>query len=194
MALSTFDWIIVVFGVLCIVRGIMRGAVSQVFGIAGLLAGFVLASSLFGDVAARLGEAFPQIPAAGPISFAVLFFLTWLCVAVVGFWVSRLVHLTGLAFWDRCCGGVLGACKAALFTVVAVSLIAATLSVQHPILKGSVVAPYALDAARWLVRLMPGNPHSLLDRQSEEMKRPRRDGSPRGKDHERIEKKEGHSV
>ena len=194
MTLSTFDWIIVVFGVLCIIRGIMRGAVSQVFGIAGLLAGFVLASSLFVDVALKLTQAFPQLPAAQPISFGLLFFLTWLCIAIVGFWLSRLVHLTGLAFWDRCCGGVLGACKASLLAVVAVSYLTALLTTQHPILKGSLVAPYALDAAGWLVRVVPGNLQSLLEKQGEELKRHRRDGDTGGKDRQKPEKKEGRSV
>ncbi len=194
MDLSTFDWVVVVAGVLCILRGIMRGAVSQVFGIAGLLAGFALASSFFADVALKLGQAFPQLPAVQAVSFGMLFFLTWLCVAVVGFWISRLAHLSGLAFWDRCCGGVLGACKAALFAVVAVSLLAATLSSQHAVLKGSFFAPFALDAGRWLVRFVPGTPQSLLDGQAEEMKRNRRDGLPRQRDRDKTEKKGGHSV
>jgi membrane protein required for colicin V production len=194
MALSTFDWIIVVFGVLCIIRGIMRGAVSQVFGIAGLLAGFVLASSLFGDVALKLTQSFPQFPAAQPVSFGILFFLTWLCIAIVGFWLSRLVHLTGLAFWDRCCGGVLGAFKASLFAVVAVSFLTALLTTQHAMLKGSVVAPHALEAAQWLVRVVPGNLQSLLEKQGEEMKRHRRDGDTGGKDQHKPQKKEGRSV
>jgi len=194
MALSTFDWVILVFGVLCIIRGIMRGAVSQVFGIAGLLAGFVLASSLFGDVALKLTQAFPQLPAPQPISFGILFFLTWLCIAIVGFWLSRLVHLTGLAFWDRCCGGLLGACKAATFAVVVVSFLTALLTTRHALLKGSLVAPHALEAAQWLVRVVPGNLQSLLEKQGEELKRHRRDGDTGAKDHNKPQKKEGRSI
>ncbi|MCU0589249.1 MAG: CvpA family protein [Syntrophobacteraceae bacterium] len=192
--MSTLDWIIVVVGGLCIVRGIMRGAVSQVFGILGLYAGFLLASSFHGSVAARLAQAFPDIPGAQAVSFGLLFFLTWLCIAIFGFWVSRLVRLTGLALVDRTCGGVLGACKAALLTVVVVLFLTAVLSPRHEILKESRVAPLALEAGEWLMRVAPGDLPSLLEKKGEELKRFRRDGGTQGEEPKKPPRKEGRSV
>ncbi len=194
MALNTLDWIIVVFAVLCLIRGVMRGAVSQVFGIAGLLAGFLLASNYYEAVALKLSQAFPQLPAAQAVSFGTLFFLCWLCIAIVGFWVSRLVQLSGLAFWDRAWGGILGSGKAFLFAVVLVSFLAVMLPARNPFLKESVFAPYVLGSAQWLMELAPENLQSLLEKKGAEIRRYRLDDSSRGKEQDRPKKKEGNSV
>ncbi len=191
MALNTLDWIIVVFAVFCLIRGAMRGAVSQLFGIAGLLAGFVLASNYYEAVALKLSQAFPQLPAAEAVSFGTLFFLSWLCIAIVGFWVSRLVQLSGLAFWDRAWGGILGAGKAFLFSVVIVSFLTMTLSTGSSLLKDSLVAPYALESAQWLMRVAPENLRSLLEKKGAEMKRYRLDEDSKGKEQSAPRKKEG---
>ena len=194
MALNTLDWVIVVFAVFCLIRGVMRGAVSQVFGIAGLLAGFALASNFYEGVALKLAQTFPQLPAAQAVSFGTLFFLSWLCIAIGGFWVSRLVWLSGLAFWDRAWGGILGAGKAFLFTVVLVSFLTMMVSTQNSLLKDSLVAPFALEAAQWLMRVAPENLRSLLEKKGAEMKRFRLDEDPKGKEQSAPRKKEGQPV
>ncbi len=194
MALNTLDWIIVVFAVFCLIRGVMRGAVSQVFGIAGLLAGFVLASNYYEAVALKLSQAFPQLPAAQAVSFGILFFLSWLCIAIVGFWVSRLVQLSGLAFWDRAWGGILGAGKAFLFTVVLVSFLTMMLSTRSSLLKDSLFAPYALESAHWLMRVAPENLRSLLEKKGAEIKRYHHDEDSKGKEQSAPVKKEGQPV
>ncbi len=194
MALNTLDWVIVVFAVFCLIRGVMRGVVSQVFGIAGLLAGFVLASNFYEGVALKLAQTFPQLPAAQAVSFGTLFLLSWLCIAIGGFWVSRLVRLSGLAFWDRAWGGILGAGKAFLFTVVLVSFLTVMVSTQNSLLKDSLVAPYALEAAQWLMRVAPDNLRSLLEKKGAEMKRFRLDEDSKGKEQSAPRKKEGQPV
>jgi membrane protein required for colicin V production len=194
MVLNTLDWIILVFSIFFLIRGLMRGAISQVFGIAGLLAGFVLASNFYEAVALKLTQAFPQMPAAQPVSFGTLYFLTWLCVAIVGFWVSRMVRLTGLAFWDRAWGGILGGCKALLSAVILVLFLTMTQYTQNSILKDSLLAPYVLEAAQWLVRMAPENLRSLLEKKGEEIKRYRLDGDSKGKEQNTPKKKEGNSV
>jgi membrane protein required for colicin V production len=194
MALNTLDWVIVVFAVFCLIRGVMRGAVSQVFGIAGLLAGFVLASNFYEGVALKLAQTFPQVPAAQAVSFGILFFLSWLCVAIAGFWVSRLVQLSGLAFWDRAWGGILGAGKAFLFAVVLVSFLAVMVSTRNSLLKDSLVAPYALESAQWLMRVAPENLRSLLEKKGAEMKRYPLDEDSKDKGKSAPRKKEGQPV
>lgn len=192
--MNGLDWIVVVSCVFCLVRGIMRGAVSQVFGIAGLLAGFVLASHFYGGLAARLMESFPEFPAAQPAAFGILFCLTWLCIAILGFWMSRLVRLTGLAFWDRLWGGVLGAGKSALFAMILVSFLAFLLSPQNPVLKGSLVAPYVLEAAQWLIKTAPVSLQKMLEKKQEEMRRYRLDGNRKEKTPDGPRKKEARPV
>lgn len=194
MNMNALDWIVVVSCVFCLIRGIMRGAISQVFGIAGLLAGFVLASHFYGGLAAKLTQAFPQLPAAQPAAFGTLFFLTWLCIAIVGFWITRLVRLTGLAFWDRLWGGVLGAGKSALFAMILVSFLTFLLSAQNPVLKGSLLAPYVLEAAQWLIKTAPVNLRSLLEKKEEEIRRYRLDDNRKEKGPNGPKKKEAQPV
>jgi membrane protein required for colicin V production len=188
--INYLDGIIVLSAVFCLVRGIMRGAISQVFGIAGLLAGLGLASRFFEDLAFKLSKAFPQLPGVEPISFGILFFLTWLCIAILGYWVTRLVRLTGLAFWDRFWGGLLGGAKSLLFAIVVVSFLTFLLTPQNPILRGSLVAPYVLDAAQWLIKIVPLDFRSFLEKKGEELKRYRLNGDQKEKDQNVPKKKE----
>jgi len=82
--MNGLDWFLIVIGIVCLGRGIFRGAVSQLFGIAGVVSGLLLAAHSYESVARQLSGVFPGLPGAAGISFFVLFLLTWFCVGVAG--------------------------------------------------------------------------------------------------------------
>jgi hypothetical protein len=67
-------------------------------------------------------------------------------------------------------------------------------STQNSLLKDSLVAPYALEAAQWLMRVAPDNLRSLLEKKGAEMKRFRLDEDSKGKEQSAPRKKEGQPV
>ena len=121
--MNILDWVLICAGAFWVLRGLMRGAISQIIGVAGILTGFLVASHQYQAVGSFITRQFPSISgtAAGPLSFILLFLLTWFSIAVAGFWVVRVIRSAGLGFLDRLWGAMIGFCKALLFAIVAIS-------------------------------------------------------------------------
>lgn len=169
--MSGLDWVLVGVGAFCVLRGILRGAVSQVFGIAGVLGGFVLASHHYEALAVQVSRTFPNLSGAPAISFILLFCLTWFCVALVGYAIARLLRKTGLGFLDRLWGGVIGFGKALLIAIVTISMLTVFIPANNPLLTGSVLVPYIQDAARLLVQVTPPSVQKIFEEKRKALER-----------------------
>ena len=153
--MNTLDWILLGVGAFSILRGLMRGAISQIFGIAGILGGFVVASHNYQFVGAELTRNFPSVSGAATIAFIVLFLATWICVAVAGYWVVRIVRSAGLGFLDRLWGAMIGFGKALLLSIAVIAILTMFAADNSPLLSKSVLVPYVKEASRFLFKLAP---------------------------------------
>jgi membrane protein required for colicin V production len=153
--MNILDWILIGVGAFSILRGLMRGAISQIFGIAGILCGFLVASHNYQYVAAELTRNFPSISGAGTIGFIVLFLVTWFCIAVVGYWIAKILRSAGLGFLDRLWGGMIGFGKALILAIAVVSILTLFAADNSPILTQSILVPYVKEASRFLFKLAP---------------------------------------
>ncbi len=169
--MNGLDWVMIGVVLFCMLRGIVRGAVSQVFSIAGLLCGFVLASHYYESVAAQLAHAFPRLSGTQIIAFILVFLLAWFCIAVAGYWIARLLRKAGLGFFDRLWGGMIGFGKALVLCIVAISVLTLFVSPQNPLLTRSSLLPYIQEAARILVRVTPDNVQKIFEEKRKELER-----------------------
>jgi membrane protein required for colicin V production len=154
--MNTLDWVLLIVALLCALRGVWRGAIAQAFSIAGLIGGFVLASHGYLALSEKLTQAFPGLSAAQGISYAVLFGLTWICLAICGAWLARLFHKTGLGFVDRTWGLLLGSLKALVAAIIIVSALTFVMPPESPVLRQSRLVPHVYEAARFVVHITPG--------------------------------------
>jgi membrane protein required for colicin V production len=155
--MSALDWLFAALGGLAIARGFWRGAISQIFGIVGVVGGFLLASATYEDLAGRIARAFPTAPQPHWIGFAVVLLLTWFAFGCLGYWCGSLFRRTGLGCLDRAAGSVLGAGKAVLTAVIVVASLTLLLPPGSPLLRDSRFAPAAQILARWLIQATPAN-------------------------------------
>ncbi|MDY0042052.1 MAG: CvpA family protein [Desulforhabdus sp.] len=162
--MNALDWVLLGGCVVCVGRGLWRGAVSQVFGIAGVLGGFLLAAHFYEGLALRLSQAFPKLAAIGAISFGILFLLTWFCIGVIGFWLAQFLHRSGMGFLDRLFGGVVGFGKAVVLGVVIISVLTFFLSPQSSLVLKSYLAPHVQQIARIVIAATPASVQQLFDR------------------------------
>ncbi|MGC8493543.1 MAG: CvpA family protein [Syntrophobacteraceae bacterium] len=162
--MNVLDWILIGIGAFWVLRGFLRGAVSQVFGIAGILAGFLVASYQYYTVSFFLAKKLPSLaPFARPLSFMLLFVLTWFCIAVVGFWVVKILRGVGLGFLDRLWGAMIGFGKALLFAIVVVSILTLfSFGADSSLVSKSRLAPSVMRASQLLFELVPANVQSEL--------------------------------
>ena len=154
---NVLDWFLIGIAAFFVLRGLMRGAVSQIFGIAGILGGAWVAFRFYEAVAAQILRHFPALSAAvaGSIAFILLFILTWFCIAFIGFWVSRMLRKVGLGFLDRLWGAIIGLGKGIIFSIVAVSFVLLFTPKESPFLRESVLLPYIQQASAFLVKMAP---------------------------------------
>lgn len=169
--MNALDWILLGVTIICVVRGIWRGAVSQVFGIAGLCGGFLTAAHYYQGVALRLAHAFPKLTAAPAVSFVALFLLAWFCIALVGFGLSKLLHRSGLSFFDRFLGAGVGLGKAALFSIIVISMLTFFLSAENPLLFESTLVPHVQGVARIAIKATPQSVQQLFESKRLEIER-----------------------
>lgn len=178
--MNGLDWVLIGLSFFCILRGLFRGAISQIFGIAGALGGFFIATYYYVALAEQLLQVFPKLGGAQQaVGFITLFVLTWFCVAVVGFWIARFLYRTGLGFLDRLFGGVLGLGKALILTSILILALNLFLPPKSDLLSKSMVAPFVRDGTRIISGFVPENLQSLFEEKQKELQRYR----PRPKEH-----------
>ncbi|OIP88575.1 MAG: hypothetical protein AUK55_15940 [Syntrophobacteraceae bacterium CG2_30_61_12] len=165
------DWVLVAVAGVSVIRGLWRGAVSQVFGILGIGAGFVLALNFHTPVAARLTEAFKDLPRPGLVAMVTLFLLAWVVFAVVGHWLAGLLRKTGLSGLDRLLGALVGFAKAVLIAIIIVSALVFFFSPKDPLIGRSKLAPYLQEMAAFLVRTAPPGVRRQFDQKREEFQK-----------------------
>jgi membrane protein required for colicin V production len=167
--MNILDWILIGIGILAVIRGIWRGAVSQIFGIVGVLGGFLLAAHHYQTLASQLTHSFPKLSGAGPVSFGLIFLLTWVCVGLLGYLVAKLLHLGGLGFMDRLLGAVVGLGKAAITAAILISILTVFISPNNPAVTQSEVAPHVQALARLLVATAPLSVRATFEQKSKEL-------------------------
>jgi membrane protein required for colicin V production len=168
--MNTLDWVLIGIGLLGVLRGVWRGAVSQIFGIAGVLGGFLAAAHYHQTLSIQLSNSFPKLTGTAAISFAVIFLLTWLSVSLLGYLAAKILHRGGLGFLDRLLGAMVGLGKAGIMAVVLLFILTFFMSPQNVFLSQSVLAPHIQAAAQLLVAAAPENLRAVFDRKSKELR------------------------
>jgi membrane protein required for colicin V production len=168
--MNGLDWFLILIGVVCFGRGIFRGAISQLFGIAGVIGGFLVAAHSYQSVAGQLSTVFPGLPGASALSFSVIFLLTWVCIGMTGYWTGKLLRRTGLGFLDRLLGSIVGMAKALILAIIAIAVLTLLLPPKSSLLAQSFLAPYVQEAAELMLKATPKELQRLLQEKQEAIK------------------------
>ena len=149
--MSASDWVIVAILVLSTVLAVSQGFFLEVFSLAGVVVGFLLASWDYSAVSSHLR--FINPPWVADITG---FFIIFLVVAILAGTIGRIaswgMKQVGLRGIDRALGGVFGLLRGALVVTV-VLMATAAFAPQSQWLQKSELAPYFLvvgRAASWL--------------------------------------------
>jgi membrane protein required for colicin V production len=161
--MNGLDWFLIGVAIVCLARGMFRGAVSQLFGIAGVIGGFLLAAHSYESVAGQLARVFPGLPGAAAASFIVIFLLTWFCIGVAGYWIGKLLRRISLGFLDRLLGGAVGMAKAFILAVIVVALLTLLLPSKSALLAQSYLTPFIQQGAQLLLKATPESLQKLFE-------------------------------
>jgi membrane protein required for colicin V production len=149
--MSTGDWIIVAALVFSVILAAAQGFFLEIFSLAGVVFGFLLASWEYGALATRLS--FINQPW---VANMVAFFVVFAAVAIVAGGIGRIVSWgmkqAGLRWIDRVLGAAFGLVRGLLVVTVVVMAMTA-FAPEAELLSKSQMAPYFLVAGRaasWL--------------------------------------------
>jgi membrane protein required for colicin V production len=116
-----FDIIVLaVIGILTII-GLFNGMVKQLFGLAGVVAGYMLAMKYYQLCSKYLTSFHPGTARA--LSFIAIFLACIILAHIIGWLVGKFVTTTGLGFLNKIGGGLLGFVKGCLIVCVAVMVL-----------------------------------------------------------------------
>jgi membrane protein required for colicin V production len=149
--MSVGDWVIVAVLLLSTAVALSQGFFLELFSLAGVVLGFLLACWEYPLVAGHLGF-IDQRWVADIVAFFIVFLLLAILAGTIGRIVSWGVKQAGLRWMDRLLGGAFGLLRGALVVTVIVMATAA-FAPQSQWLARSSLAPYFLVAGRaasWL--------------------------------------------
>ncbi len=138
----------VLFGVL----GVVRGMVRQLFSLGGLIAGHLAGIRFYSDAVSALKLSFRY---SEVVAYAVVFLAVYLVCLILGSFLEGRIRAAKLSFVDRFGGLVVGFMKGALLSVLLVFLLVIVLPKDSGVLRDSKAAPVAVSAGRWLAEVFP---------------------------------------
>lgn len=153
-----FDIIIIGAILILGLKGLINGLVRELFGLAGLIGGLVIASR-FNDKAGEFIQAniykFENASMLEFVSFIGLWLVFWLLCLLVGKFIAKLVGASGLGFLDRLGGFIAGAGKIFLTLSAILAIISNTnlSSKIEPFFKDSKVYPVLLETGKWIANI-----------------------------------------
>ncbi len=148
------DWIIIAFVVFSVVAAAMEGFFHEVFKLAGLVAGYLLAAWQYHRLADWI-EPYLKSPWFGEIAaFLFIFFAVQIVAGIAGRIARSVMKKAGLSGLDRFLGAVLGLVKGVLVVAIVLTAVAAFAPAANW-LANSQLAPYFLVGGRAAIWLAP---------------------------------------
>lgn len=156
-----FDIIISIIILLLAIKGFINGFIKEVFGLIGLIGGIYFASRLSDAAADFIDQNFMHLENLSLlklIGFLAILLIIWLGATIIGSIFSRLSNATGLGFFNRLFGFIVGGGKYFLvFALITTALSNVTL-VQESLTKhveGSFLYPYLKKYGKTLINMDP---------------------------------------
>ncbi|MFR9669240.1 MAG: CvpA family protein [Rikenellaceae bacterium] len=119
--MSILDIIVVVILVIAAIMGWRSGLTKQLFSLAGIILGIILANRLGFMIGSFIGV---QPPWASLVGFIVVFIVVLVLVALLGMLCKKLFHMAGLKVVDNILGVVLSCAKYIIIMAILLSLFA----------------------------------------------------------------------
>jgi len=176
------DAVIIIFWLVCLIRGVFRGPVNEVFSIAGALAGLVVAGWFYSPLAGLIPDTIGSAPLRSTASFLLLFIGTYLSLSVSGIIAAYLMHLHRVGWLSRAFGAGLGFIKGVLVVAVLLVPLVAFLPQKAARLGRSAIIPFENQLAVKVASVTPSALHQRFSLNIDADKPIRKKGRTRFKD------------
>jgi membrane protein required for colicin V production len=149
------DWLIFIILLISVLSAAKNGFFLEVFSLAGVIVGFVLASWNYQKLLPWISRWVHSFPIAEALSFLLIALGVMLLAGLLGRVIRWSVHSIGLGWADRFLGALFGFGKGFIMITIAVLVIAAFFP-KAPWFRNSRLAPCFLTAAHRASVVTPG--------------------------------------
>lgn len=153
--MNVADDAIVIFWLVCLIRGIFRGPVNELFSIAGALIGLFTASYTFSTFSTVFPGWIGTVQCRHLVGFLILLGFMYLLVTTFGIVATYLLRLRRSGPINRAFGAGIGALKGALIVAVLFVPLVAFLPKNSPWIGESAILPYAERFSEKMVKVIP---------------------------------------
>jgi len=156
-----FDAIVAATIVILAIKGFLNGLIKELFGILGLIGGIYVASRMSDTAAQLINDNLFQVENQAIlklIGFVAILAVIWLAAIGLGELFSKLSNASGLGFFNRLLGFIVGGGKYFLiFALIITALSNITLIKDNmgKVVQGSVLYPHLKKAGSIIINLQP---------------------------------------
>ena len=163
--INWLDLIVIAFTLIFALKGLSSGLVREIFGIIGMIGGFIIAIKFKAEVGAWISTNIYDLNKLGLmdsngteiiVGFVAALFGIWFIALILGELLTKMLSLSGLGIVDRIGGFVFGGAKIFLiFAIIAVFIrSSAFLNKQaRPFFENSFTYPYLIHTGAWMMGL-----------------------------------------
>jgi membrane protein required for colicin V production len=159
--MNPLDWLLIVILAVSMVQAFFRGLVLELFSLAGIICGIVLAAWNYSRLAEKLSSVISTSAVASVVAFLVIAIGVMIVAAILGRMIHASAHAIGLGFFDRLGGAGFGLIRGSLLGVALLMAITAFLP-SSSWLKNSHLAPYFLAGSHAISFVVPHDLEQLI--------------------------------
>lgn len=152
--MNPLDWLLAAILIASLIRAAIRGLARELFALAGLIVGILLACWFYHSAADYLRGLLNSPPLAQFCAFLLIVAVVMLLASLLGRLVQRTASAIGLSFLDRLAGAAFGLLRGAIIGAALLLAVTAFLPAA-PWVQTSRIAPYLLRGAHAVSFVMP---------------------------------------
>jgi len=153
--MNALDFGVIAIILLFLVRGIWVGFVRQLASLAALILGYLFAGRYYEQISPRLASLIPSPQLCFLVTYALLFLAVFFGVLALGFVLKKVMSVSLLGWFDRFMGAIFGLVKAGVIVSVGFMVLSGMLADSHPLITGSLAAPYLGKSSGFLLSFIP---------------------------------------
>lgn len=155
--MNALDCAVLVFLLICLGAGFIRGAIRELVYILGWVVGFMLAQTFAADAAKLLAEWMNEPLGRYVLAWLLIFLSVLMLFSLIGSLIAGAVRKLGLGGLDRLGGVAIGAAKGALVLILLAMMAGLTTIPSSTLWKQSTLSPWLERAALQAKQLLPAD-------------------------------------
>jgi membrane protein required for colicin V production len=159
--MNPLDWLLIAILMISAVQAFLRGLVLELFSLAGIICGIVLAAWNYPRLAEKLSSVISTTAVASVVAFLVIAVGVMVTAAILGRVIHASAQAIGLGFFNRLGGAGFGLIRGSLLGVALLMAITAFLP-SSSWLKNSHLAPYFLAGSHAISFVVPHDLEQLI--------------------------------